>query len=80
MMIKQNIIKYIYSMCLCFCIIFPINGYSQSFIDDASIYFMDMDNSLEKSLSFAGPANHCPVIVGILDNIRKQKNFYYNKK
>ena len=38
-----------------------------------SIYFLDMDNSLEKSLSFAGPANYCPVIVGILDNIRKQK-------
>ena len=37
----------------------------------SAIHFLDDDNSLEKSLNFAGPANYCPVIVGIIDKIRK---------
>ena len=35
-----------------------------------AIHFLDMNDSLEKSLAFAGPANYCPVIVGIIENIR----------
>ena len=35
----------------------------------SAIYFLDRANSLENSLSFAGPANYCPVIVGVLQNI-----------
>ena len=35
-----------------------------------AIQFLDMDDSLENSLAFAGPANYCPVIVGIIENIR----------
>jgi len=37
----------------------------------SAIHFLDMNDSLEKSLAFAGPANYCPVIVGIIENIRK---------
>ncbi len=37
----------------------------------SAIYFLDRANSLENSLSFAGPANYCPVIVGIIQNIIK---------
>ena len=36
----------------------------------SAMHFLDMKDSLEKSLSFAGPANYCPVIVGIIENIR----------
>ena len=35
-----------------------------------AIHFLDMNDSLEKSLVFAGQANYCPVIVGIIENIR----------
>ena len=42
----------------------------------SAIYFLDRENSLENSLSFAGPANYCPVIVGVLQNIIiKQKTY-----
>lgn len=37
----------------------------------SAIYFLDRANSLENSFSFAGPANYCPVIVGIIQNIIK---------
>ncbi|MDB2388280.1 ADP-ribosylglycohydrolase family protein [Alphaproteobacteria bacterium] len=37
----------------------------------SAIYFLDRENSLENSLSFAGPANYCPIIVGIIKNIIK---------
>ena len=37
----------------------------------SAIHFLDNDNSLEESLEFAGPANYCPVIVGIIENINK---------
>ena len=37
----------------------------------SALYFLNNDNSLHKSLDFAGPANYCPVIVGVIDNIRK---------
>ena len=36
----------------------------------SAMHFLDMNDSLEKSLAFAGPANYCPVIVGIIENIR----------
>ena len=39
----------------------------------SAIKFLDTDNSLQKSIAFAGPANYCPVIVGIIENIRKNK-------
>ena len=38
----------------------------------SAIYFLDRENSLENSLSFAGPANYCPVIVGIIQSIIKK--------
>ena len=38
---------------------------------NSAIYFLDRENSLENSLTFAGPANYCPVIVGIIQNIIK---------
>ena len=37
----------------------------------SAIYFSDRANSLENSLTFAGPANYCPVIVGIIQSIIK---------
>jgi len=37
----------------------------------SAIYFLDRENSLENSLSFAGSANYCPVIVGIIQSIIK---------
>ena len=37
----------------------------------SAIYFLDRENPLENSLSFAGPANYCPVIVGIIQSIIK---------
>ena len=37
----------------------------------SAIYFLDRANSLENSLTFAGPANYCPVIVGIIQSIIK---------
>ena len=38
----------------------------------SALYFLDKENSLENSLLFAGSANYCPIIVGILENIRKE--------
>jgi ADP-ribosylglycohydrolase len=35
----------------------------------SAMFFLDRKNSLEDALSFAGPANYCPVIVGIIQNI-----------
>ena len=37
----------------------------------SAIYFLDRANSLENSLTFAGTANYCPVIVGIIQSIIK---------
>jgi len=39
----------------------------------SAIHFLDNKESLKKSILFAGPANYCPVIVGIIDNIKKNK-------
>ena len=36
----------------------------------SAINFLDDEESLQKSLDFAGTANYCPVIVGIIDEIR----------
>ena len=35
----------------------------------SAFHFLDNENSLENSLLFAGPANYCPVIVGIIQNL-----------
>ena len=35
----------------------------------SAIFFLDRKNSLETSLSFAGSANYCPVIVGVIQNL-----------
>ena len=35
----------------------------------SAMFFLDRTNSLEDALSFAGPANYCPVIVGIIQNL-----------
>ena len=35
----------------------------------SAIFFLDRKNSLQASLSFAGSANYCPVIVGIIQNL-----------
>ena len=37
----------------------------------SAIYFLDNKDALKKSIDFAGSANYCPVIVGIIENIRK---------
>ena len=37
----------------------------------SAMFFLDRKNSLEDALLFAGSANYCPVIVGIVENIRK---------
>lgn len=39
----------------------------------SAIHFLDNENALDESLTFAGPANYCPVLVGIIENIRKEK-------
>lgn len=36
----------------------------------SAFYFLDNDKPLENSLLFAGPANYCPIIVGIIEEIR----------
>ena len=35
----------------------------------SAIFFLDNEDSLKRSLDFAGPANYCPVIVGIIENL-----------
>ena len=42
-----------------------------------AIQFLDMDDSLENSLAFAGPENYCPVIVGIIENVRSNSKKKY---
>ena len=37
----------------------------------SALNFLDGDDALKKSLQFAGPANYCPVIVGIIENLSK---------
>lgn len=37
----------------------------------SALYFLDRKDSLNKSLKFAGSANYCPVIVGIINSIIK---------
>ncbi len=37
-----------------------------------AFHFLDKDNALKLSLQFAGPANYCPVIVGIINSIIKK--------
>jgi ADP-ribosyl-[dinitrogen reductase] hydrolase len=43
----------------------------------SAFYFLDREDPLECSLSFAGQSNYCPVIVGILLNIIKKKKYDY---
>ena len=35
----------------------------------SAFHFLDREDSLNNSLTFAGPANYCPVIVGVLQEI-----------
>ena len=35
----------------------------------SALYFLDREYALNNSLTFAGPANYCPVIVGVLQEI-----------
>ena len=35
----------------------------------SAFHFLDRENALNNSLAFAGPANYCPVIVGVLQEI-----------
>ena len=35
----------------------------------SALHFLNKEDSLEKSLKFAGPANYCPVIVGIIQEL-----------
>ena len=35
----------------------------------SAIHFLDEEDALNSSLKFAGPANYCPVIVGVLQEI-----------
>ena len=35
----------------------------------SAFYFLDREDSLKNSLTFAGPANYCPVIVGVIKKI-----------
>jgi len=35
----------------------------------SALYFLDKDNSLENAIKFAGSANYCPVIVGLISKI-----------
>ena len=39
----------------------------------SAFYFLDRDDPLKRSLSFAGQSNYCPVIIGILLNIIEKK-------
>ena len=36
-----------------------------------AFHFLDKEDSLNNSLNFAGPANYCPVIVGVINSIIK---------
>ena len=40
----------------------------------SALHFLDGDNALNNSLIFAGPANYCPVIVGVLQEIIDYNN------
>lgn len=41
----------------------------------SALYFLEQEDSLKKSLIFAGPANYCPIIVGIIiELLRAKKN------
>ena len=37
-----------------------------------AFHFLDKEDCLNNSLSFAGPANYCPVIVGVINSIIKK--------
>ena len=39
----------------------------------SAFHFLDKNDALKKSLIFAGPANYCPVIVGVIQKIINQK-------
>ena len=39
----------------------------------SAIHFLNLEDALEKSLKFAGPANYCPVIVGVIQEIINEK-------
>ena len=41
----------------------------------SAIYFLDNDYALQKSLTFAGPTNYCPVIVGIIQTLIKNNTY-----
>ena len=40
----------------------------------SALHFLDGKDALKGSLKFAGPANYCPVIVGIVDELITQNN------
>ena len=35
----------------------------------SAFHFLDREDALNNSLTFAGPANYCPVIVGVIQEI-----------
>ena len=39
----------------------------------SAFHFLNTEDALEKSLKFAGPANYCPVIVGVIQEIINEK-------
>ena len=39
----------------------------------SAFHFLNTEDALEKYLKFAGPANYCPVIVGIIQEIINKK-------
>jgi ADP-ribosyl-[dinitrogen reductase] hydrolase len=47
-------------------------GYALDVMHTA-FHFLDGEDSLCRSLKFAGPANYCPVIVGIIKSLTRQK-------
>ena len=40
----------------------------------SALHFLDREDALNSSLTFAGPANYCPVIVGVLQGIIDNNN------
>jgi len=42
----------------------------------SAFHFLDKDDALKLSLQFSGPANYCPVIVGIIDSIKKNRHIF----
>ena len=42
----------------------------------SALYFLNGNDSIKRSLQFAGPANYCPVIVGIINSIVKNRHIF----